>query len=351
VTRVTPAGVTTDFTDPDAEIGSLRGIVSVGDGPAFVVTDGNSNQVGFFLPFLSPSDTFPLWVTAGSIDQPSELVVGADGKVWWTNRGNDTLGRMIVPDSGPPVVESYPDSGGHVDAPVGLANGPDDNLWFTAGTTRIGRFEVDATPPLVTVTTPQDQAVFTRGQVVNADFMCSDPGGPGGESCDGTVNDGEPLDTSTVGTFPFDVSSEDAFGNATLVERDYSVVAPRCAGRAVTVMLSLGESPTGGPDVIYGTPGPDAIDGGAGADVMCGLRGADIILGRGGNDRADGGLGNDTATGGLGADTLNGGAGNDTLTGGDGNDRMNGGLNRDTCRGQAGAHDSQTGCEVRSGIP
>ena len=40
----------------------------------------------------------------------------------------------------------------------------------------------------------------------------------------------------------------------------------------------------------------------------------------------------------------------DEFDGGPGNDRLNGGPQRDTCHGRGG-HDSQSGCEVRTGIP
>ncbi len=177
-----------------------------------------------------------------------------------------------------------------------------------------------------------------------------------------------------------------------------------CDGQQVTVELALGDLATGGPDVIRGTPGADTVSGLGGADIICGLGGNDILSGGAGPDRlfgeaggdtlrggadvdlvdggADldrlfgdtqvdtlkGGVGNDVIYGGTendsvfggtgndrvfgqgGRDTLRGEAGADVLDGGDQNDRLLGGPSRDTCHGRSGT-DSQTGCEVRTGIP
>lgn len=142
----------------------------------------------------------------------------------------------------------------------------------------------------------------------------------------------------------------------------------RCKGLVVTVDLGAGGVPTAGDDVILGTPGADVINGGAGNDTICGGDGDDTIGGGTGRDQAFGQNGKDTIRGGDGADLLEGSIGadrlyggngtdtlrghgqNDRLEGGVGNDRLEGGPQTDTCLGQTGT-DSQSGCEVRSGIP
>lgn len=177
-----------------------------------------------------------------------------------------------------------------------------------------------------------------------------------------------------------------------------------CAGRAVTVDLSLAQVPTEGADVILGTPAADVVDGLGGNDTICGgggpdrlnggddhdhvfgQDGNDILRGSGGNDTLDGAAGQDGAFGGGGIDRLvggpgldrlgggdqddlfqggpgadrlyggndddrmNGDAGNDLLDAGAGDDRLNGDAHRDTCHGRRGA-DTQSGCEVTTGIP
>jgi hypothetical protein len=80
-----------------------------------------------------------------------------------------------------------------------------------------------------------------------------------------------------------------------------------CNGQPVTVSIGLGQQPTGGNDVIVGTPGADAINGGGGNDTVCA---------GGGNDNVDGGAGNDWIDGGAGRDGIQGGADSDTIIGG-----------------------------------
>jgi hypothetical protein len=193
---------------------------------------------------------------------------------------------------------------------------------------------VDATAPTATIASPLDGATFTRGQQVPADYSCADDAqGSGIDTCEGDVGDGTPIDTSTLGLHQFSVVATDLAGNSVEVTAAYTVEAPRCAGRAVTVVLGLGEVPTAGRDVILGTPGPDTVNGLGGNDLIC-------VLG-----------GDDRASGGKGADVLYGADGADLLKGGNGNDQLNGGPQRDTCQGQRGPRDRQTGCEVRTGIP
>ncbi|HEY8060062.1 MAG TPA: matrixin family metalloprotease, partial [Acidimicrobiales bacterium] len=69
----------------------------------------------------------------------------------------------------------------------------------------------------------------------------------------------------------------------------YGPPAVACAGRAITVDLSRGQVPTGGADVILGTPATEVINGGGGADTVCGGGGNDTIDGGGGADRIVGG--------------------------------------------------------------
>ena len=177
-----------------------------------------------------------------------------------------------------------------------------------------------------------------------------------------------------------------------------SFVAPlatTCAGKKVTVALSLGQTPTSGDDVIVGTNGNDTINAGAGNDTVCALGGNDTVDGGPGNDTLDGGTGTDTltyatapaavkislattaaqATGGSGTDkitafenltglthsdtltgsaaanTIHAGAGNDTVRGGAGNDKLYGEAGNDKVYGEAGndAIDGGAGTDTADG--
>src|SRR5690606_5762985 len=128
----------------------------------------------------------------------------------------------------------------------------------------------DCDPPTITITTPQDGAVYRQGHEVTADFECLDAGS-GPAVCDGSVPDGGLLDTSALGYHDFTVDAEDGGERPATLTHQYRVIADTdCQGQEVTVDLRLGQEPTEGDDVILGTPGPDLIDGLGGDDVICG---------------------------------------------------------------------------------
>jgi RTX calcium-binding nonapeptide repeat (4 copies) len=113
-----------------------------------------------------------------------------------------------------------------------------------------------------------------------------------------------------------------------------------CGGQAVTVDLGLGQTPTTGDDVIWGTPETDIIDGLAGHDIICGRGsrdivnagiGSDMVFAGAGNDDVNGGRGNDQLRGGFGHDVLRGQRGSDQIFGGPGTDVANGGAGIDNC--------------------
>ncbi|HYF44558.1 MAG TPA: S8 family peptidase, partial [Acidimicrobiales bacterium] len=97
---------------------------------------------------------------------------------------------------------------------------------FTLAATLPSAPPPDTTDPTVTLTTPPVGASYTQGQAVNASFSCSDTGGSGLASCVGTVANGSPIDTATVGTRTFTVTARDNAGNDTVVSRNYEVTAP-----------------------------------------------------------------------------------------------------------------------------
>lgn len=82
----------------------------------------------------------------------------------------------------------------------------------------------DVTAPVVVITTPADQADYKLGEVVLADYACSDDG-TGVASCDGPVVVGEPIDTSTLGQHEFSVTATDVAGNRTTVIHTYTISA------------------------------------------------------------------------------------------------------------------------------
>ncbi len=83
---------------------------------------------------------------------------------------------------------------------------------------------VDRTAPTIAVDAPVDGGVYTLGQRVLAAYSCADQaGGSGVASCDGTVANGEPIDTSSVGDHTFEVHAADGAGNPASATVTYGV--------------------------------------------------------------------------------------------------------------------------------
>ena len=93
------------------------------------------------------------------------------------------------------------------------------------GSSTVSVIVVDETDPTVTITTPPEGDVYTLGQVVLADYACTDEaGGSGLASCVGAVADGTAIDTASVGPKTFTVNAEDNAGNVASATYNYSVV-------------------------------------------------------------------------------------------------------------------------------
>jgi Bacterial Ig-like domain (group 3) len=84
---------------------------------------------------------------------------------------------------------------------------------------------VDETDPVATIASPEDGAVYARGESVTADYSCADDvGGSGIESCVGDVANGGDVDTSTLGAHSFTVQATDRAGNTGSKTVNYTVV-------------------------------------------------------------------------------------------------------------------------------
>jgi hypothetical protein len=68
----------------------------------------------------------------------------------------------------------------------------------------------DRAGPSVVIATPADGAVYSKGERVLAAYTCADqPGGSGVATCNGTVPNGSPVDTSGLGPHSFTVTATD----------------------------------------------------------------------------------------------------------------------------------------------
>ncbi|WP_102126511.1 PxKF domain-containing protein [Deinococcus planocerae] len=172
-----------------------------------------------------PTNTLPLVFTATF----SQDVSGFDaGDVSLTGTANLSGARVTV--SGGPRVYTLSVSGvtgsGTVSASV-AANGATDATGNpnTASTSTDNTVTYDGTAPTITLTSPTEGAISTLGQTVNAAYTCTDAGS-GLASCVGTVANGTPIDTASVGSKTFTVTATDRAGNTTNQTATYNVIYP-----------------------------------------------------------------------------------------------------------------------------
>lgn len=82
----------------------------------------------------------------------------------------------------------------------------------------------DSTNPVIAISVPANGATYTQSTSVAANYSCTDSLS-GIASCIGTIANGAPLDTSTVGSRSFSVNATDSAGNSGSTQVTYQVVA------------------------------------------------------------------------------------------------------------------------------
>ncbi len=88
----------------------------------------------------------------------------------------------------------------------------------------VGDGPQDRTGPTIEIAAPVDGAQVKKGAHLTAAYLCQDSGS-GVESCDGTVPNGEAVDTSTLGLKEFTVFTSDIAGNESTKTIEYEVIA------------------------------------------------------------------------------------------------------------------------------
>ena len=113
---------------PDPSIDQPEGMTAGPDGALWFTNAGN-NSIGRIITAGAVTN-----YTDPSIDQPESITTGPDGALWFTNAGNNSIGRVTTTG----VVTNYTDPS--IDQPESITTGPDGALWFTnAGNNSIGR--------------------------------------------------------------------------------------------------------------------------------------------------------------------------------------------------------------------
>lgn len=121
-----PPPLITNYTA--STISGPGGIVSGPDGALWFTNDGN-NSIGRITVGGKVTN-----YTASSISDPVGIAVGADGALWFTNSGNNSIGRIATAGK----VTNY--TAATISAPQNIASASDGALWFTnGGNNSIGR--------------------------------------------------------------------------------------------------------------------------------------------------------------------------------------------------------------------
>jgi hypothetical protein len=81
-------------------------------------------------------------------------------------------------------------------------------------------------PPSITITTPAEEAAYTQGQAINANYSCQPGEGTSVKTCAGPVANGAALETATVGEHEFLVKAEDNDKGKAGRSASYTVFGP-----------------------------------------------------------------------------------------------------------------------------
>ena len=128
-----------------------------------------------------------------------------------------------------------------------------DGLSSTRSSTYIASLTLVAPPP-VSIVTPRQGATYHLGQVVKADYSCRSVN-QSVKTCSGTVADGQPVNTGSLGTHRFTVTAHDTGGESTSETISYRVVP-------TTNRFTVSRVKAAASGVIYLTvtvPGPGRI--------------------------------------------------------------------------------------------
>lgn len=158
------------------------------------------------------------WQTAvlsfGGFTRPNELAFNAAGDEFIAEAG-DRDQIAVYRDALP--IGTFGGTGaepGQFADPAGMAVSPTTGDLYVADRGN-GRIQVfgDSADPTIAITNPADAATYTAGATVPADFACAPgPQGTPIQSCTGTVDDGDPVDTAGLGERTFTVTVVDELG-------------------------------------------------------------------------------------------------------------------------------------------
>lgn len=148
-----------------------------------------------------------------------------------------------------------------VDGPVTITTEGEHTIVVTDAQNRSATLvvKIDSATPAATLITPADNATFTVGQSVNANFNCAD-GGSGIATCTGPngATSGSPIDSTTPGAREYTITATDRVGNTTTVTHTYEIAPIASDNEAPIVTADLGRGIT---DIGFYRTGTATISG------------------------------------------------------------------------------------------
>jgi streptogramin lyase len=165
--RITTKGVVSQFQLPATNAGPTD--IIVGPDNALWFNEFVTNKIGRITTdvFDVPTNTafqeivLPNSGVSTITNSPYGLALGADGNIWFADRGLGSIDRLLINSSGTNVTQFFPPSTNS--GPSRLTTGPDGNMWFAeAGANNIGRLFLNG---LLTSSAPD--IVLTNGLTFN----------------------------------------------------------------------------------------------------------------------------------------------------------------------------------------
>jgi streptogramin lyase len=132
--RITSAGLITEYPVPtgsgvDVPTSSAPTEIALGaDGNMWFTDRGANGEGRSLIGRIAPSGAIVEFPIPAVHSEPGSIALGADGNMWFVETGVDRIGR-ITPTGEITEFEALPGGG----EPIGLALGPDGNIWFTGG--------------------------------------------------------------------------------------------------------------------------------------------------------------------------------------------------------------------------
>jgi len=201
IDRISPSGVVTSYTDPS--IASPNGITSGPDG-ALWFTNGGGESLNEDGTFTETQASIGRITTSGSVTnyidpsvdaEPTDIITGPDGALWFTNEGSNSIGRITT--AGAVTIYTSLD----INGPTSITTGPDGALWYTnEGNDTIGRITTSGvtttyTDPSISypssITTGPDGALWFTNTTAFPNILSNDvtlaPGSIGTITTSGVV--------------------------------------------------------------------------------------------------------------------------------------------------------------------